>query len=403
MSEAAPGGSIDLSRASAVRFIVLLGVVSLFADMTYEGARSVTGPYLGILGASAAVVGFIAGFGEFLGYTLRLVSGYLSDRSGAYWPMTILGYVVNLAAVPLLAVTDHWELAVLLIVAERAGKAIRTPARDAMLSHAGSQTGLGFAFGLHGALDQTGAILGPMIVAAAFYLKGGYQTGFAILAIPAVLAMLVLLAARHTYPHPRDLDVASSHLTAGHLPRHFWMYLAAAALIAAGYADFPLIAFHFGKTGMIAPVWIPLAYSLAMAAEAVSALLLGRFFDSTGMRVMIYATLASSLSAPLAFLGPPAAAATGMVLWGIGMGAQASVMRAVIALLAPASQRGTAYGIFNAAYGLAWFAGSTLLGVLYGWSVPALAAVSVLLQGAALVLLWRVLWSMPDQPMIQAA
>ena len=144
-----------------------------------------------------------------------------------------------------------------------------------------------------------------MIVAAAFYLKGGYQTGFAILAILAVLAMLVLLAARHTYPHPRDLDVASSQLTAGHLPRHFWMYLAAAALIAAGYADFPLIAFHFGKTGMIAPVWIPLAYSLAMAAEAVYSLFLGRLFDRTGMRVMIYATLASSLSAPLAFLGPP--------------------------------------------------------------------------------------------------
>jgi hypothetical protein len=264
MSEAAPTASILLSRSSAVRFIVLLGVVSLFADMTYEGARSVTGPYLGLLGASAAVVGFVAGFGEFLGYALRLLSGYLTDRTGFYWPITILGYGVNLVAVPLLAVTDRWELAVLLIVAERAGKAIRTPARDAMLSHAGSQTGLGFAFGLHGALDQTGAILGPMIVAAALYWKGGYQNGFAILAIPAVFAMLVLFAARHSYPHPRDLDVAPPSLATGHLPRQFWIYVAAAALIAAGYADFPLIAFHFGKTGLIAPVWIPLAYSLAM-------------------------------------------------------------------------------------------------------------------------------------------
>jgi hypothetical protein len=190
MSEAAPTASITLPRSSALRFIVLLGVVSLFADMTYEGARSVTGPYLGLLGASAAVVGFVAGFGEFLGYALRLLSGYLSDRTGGYWPITLLGYGVNLVAVPLLALTDRWELAVLLIVAERAGKAIRTPARDAMLSHAGSQTGLGFAFGLHGALDQTGAILGPMIVAAALYWKGGYQNGFAILAIPAALAML---------------------------------------------------------------------------------------------------------------------------------------------------------------------------------------------------------------------
>jgi MFS family permease len=402
MTEAAPAVSIALPRSSAVRFIVLLGVVSLFADMTYEGARGVTGPYLGALGASAAIVGFVAGLGEFLGYGLRLASGYLSDRTGFYWPITILGYGVNLVAVPLLALTGRWELAVLLIVAERAGKAIRTPARDAMLSHAGSQTGLGFAFGLHGALDQTGAILGPMIVSVSLYLKGGYQNGFAILAIPAVLAMLVLFAARHFYPHPRDLELTLPDLTAGHLPRRYWVYVAAAALIAAGYADFPLIAYHFGKTGMIAPVFIPLLYSLAMAAEASSALLLGRLFDRNGMRVMIFATLASSLSAPLAFLGSPAAAAAGMVLWGIGMGAQASVMRAAIAKLAPAFQRGTAYGIFNAAYGLAWFAGSSLLGVLYDWSVPALAGVSFLLQGAGLVLLWRGLWPMSGRPAIRA-
>jgi MFS family permease len=396
MSKAAPT-RIDLPRRGAVRFIVLLGLVSLFADMTYEGARSVTGPYLGILGASAAIIGFIAGFGEFLGYALRLASGYLSDRTGSYWLITIIGYAVNLLAVPLLALTGRWELAVLLIVAERAGKAIRTPARDAMLSHAGSQTGLGWAFGLHGALDQTGAIVGPLIVGAALYLKGGYQGALAILAIPAVLAMMMLFAARHFYPRPRDLDVASPDFSAGHLPRLFWVYVVAAALIAAGYADFPLIAFHFGKTGLIAPVWIPVLYSLAMAAEAIAALLLGRLFDRIGIGAMILATCASALSAPLAFLGGPAAAMTGMVLWGIGMGAQASVMRAAIAPLAPVSQRGTAYGIFNAAYRIAWFAGSSLLGLLYDWSVPALAAVSVVLQRAALAILWRVLRSTPGR------
>ena len=169
MSKAAPART-DLPRHSAVRFIVLLGVVDLFADMTYEGARSVTGPYLGVLGASAAIVGLVAGFGEFLGYALRLASGYLSDRTGSYWPITIVGYGINLLAVPLLALTGRWELAVFLIVAERAGRGIRVPARDAMLSHAGSQTGLGWGFGLHGALDQTGAVLGPLFVGAALYL-----------------------------------------------------------------------------------------------------------------------------------------------------------------------------------------------------------------------------------------
>ncbi len=384
-----------ISRQSAMRFIVLLGIVSLFADMTYEGARSVTGPYLGVLGASGAVVGFVAGFGEFLGYGLRLLSGYLTDRTGSYWAITIIGYGVNLMAVPLLALTNRWELAVLLIVLERAGKAIRTPARDAMLSHAGSQTGLGWGFGLHGALDQTGAILGPLIVSAALFWKGGYQTGFAILAIPAVCAMILLLTARYSYPRPRDLDVAPPGLTAGHLPGLFWVYAAAAALIAAGYADFPLIAFHFGKSALISPVWIPITYSLAMAAEATAALLLGRLYDRIGIGAMTLATCASALSAPLAFLGSPAAATTGVVLWGIGMGAQGSVMRAAIAPLAPASKRGTAYGIFNAAYGLAWFAGSSLLGVLYGWSVVAVATASTLLQIAGIVILWRISRSAP--------
>ncbi|MGH6801013.1 MAG: MFS transporter [Methylocella sp.] len=397
MSQAVPA-SIDLPRHSAVRFIVLLGVVSLFADMTYEGARSVTGPYLGVLGASAAIVGVVAGLGEFLGYALRLISGYLSDRTGGYWLITIIGYCINLLAVPLLALTGRWELAAVLIVAERAGRAIRVPARDAMLSHAGSQTGLGWGFGLHGALDSAGGVLGPLIVGAALYSKSGYQNAFAILAVPAVLTILLLFATRHFYPHPRELDVASPDLTAGYLPRRFWIYVAGTGLIAAGYADFPLIAFHFGKTGLFAPVWIPVLYSLAMAAEAMAALLLGRLFDRIGIGAMILATCASALSAPLAFLGGPAAAMTGTVLWGIGMGAQASVMRAAIAPLAPASQRGTAYGIFNAAYGLAWFAGSSLLGALYDWSVPALAAVSVALQGAALAVMWRILWSPPKRP-----
>jgi MFS family permease len=390
MNDATQSARVELPRKTAVRFIVLLGIVSLFADMTYEGARSVTGPYLGMLGASAAVVGLVAGFGEFLGYALRLVSGYLSDRTGSYWLITIIGYGVNLLAVPLLALTGRWELAVLLIVAERAGKAIRTPARDAMLSHAGTQIGLGWGFGLHGALDQTGAILGPLIVGAALYLKGGYQGAFAILAIPAVLAMMVLFAARHFYPRPRDLDVAPPDLTPGPLPRRFWVYVSAAALIAAGYADFPLIAFHFGKTNLIAPVWIPAFYALAMAAEAMPALLLGRLFDRIGIGTMILATCASALSAPLAFLGDSKAALVGMVLWGVGMGAQGSVMRAAIAPFAPASERGTAYGIFNAAYGLAWFAGSSLLGVLYGRSVAAVAVASASLQIAAIIILWRI-------------
>jgi MFS family permease len=385
---AAPANSV-LSRRHAVRFIVLLGVVSLFADMTYEGARSITGPYLALLGASAAVVGIVSGFGELLGYALRLASGYLSDRTGRYWAITIAGYLLNLFAVPLLALVDRWDLAAILIVAERAGRAVRTPARDAMLSHAGSQTGLGWGFGLHEALDQTGAVLGPLMVSGVLYLKGDYQTGFAVLIIPALLAMVVLLTARASFPRPRDFDLAPPALETAGLPRFFWVYIAAVACIAAGYADFPLIAFHFEKAAVVGAAWIPILYAVAMASDAIAALVLGRLYDRIGVRTMLFATFASAAAAPLAFLGGPELAVLAMVLWGIGMGAQESVMRAAIAALAPVARRGTAYGLFNAAYGTAWFAGSALLGILYDWSVMALVLASVALQLAAVPLLLR--------------
>jgi MFS family permease len=388
-------GDVGLPRRRALQFILLIGTVSLFADMTYEGARSVTGPFLALLGASATVVGIVAGAGELLGYGLRLASGYLSDRTERYWAITIAGYALNLFAVPLLALADHWLLAALLIMAERAGRGIRTPARDAMLSHASSQTGLGWGFGLHEALDQTGAILGPLAMSGVLYLKGSYQLAFGLLAVPAVVAFSVVLAARLSYPRPQDLEVAPPSFESEALPRAYWIYLGAAALIAAGYADFPLIAYHFEKAAVVPSAWIPVLYALAMAADAVAALILGPLFDRIGLRTMLGATLLSALTPPLAFLGGVEAAVVAMVLWGIGMGAQESIVRAAVAQLSPAERRGTAYGIFNSIFGVAWFAGSVLLGVLYDRSVLGLVVVAMLLQVMALPILWWLTRMMP--------
>ena len=377
-----------LSYGHALRFILLLGGVSLLADMTYEGARSITGPYLAVLGASATAVGFVAGFGELIGYAVRLVSGYLSDRTGRYWAVTILGYCINLLAVPLLALTASWEAAAVLIVLERMGRAIRTPARDAMLSHAAGHTGLGWGFGLHEALDQTGAVLGPLALGVLLHLGGDYRAGFAALLVPALPALALVLAARRLYPRPRDFELSGAVLERRGLERSFWVYLAAVSLIAAGYADFPLIAYHFGKAAVIAPAWIPVLYALAMATDALAALALGRLYDRVGLATMMLATLASLLAAPLVFLGGAPGALAGMALWGVGMGAQESIMRAAIARFTPAERRGTAYGVFNALYGVAWFAGSVLLGALYDRSVVALVAASVLFQLTAVPLLW---------------
>jgi MFS family permease len=369
----------------SVFFVVLLGLVSLCADMTYEGARSITGPFLGTLGASGAVVGFVSGLGELAGYALRLVSGYLSDRTRRYWLLTFTGYTVNLLAVPLLALTGHWLLASTLIVVERLGKAIRTPARDAMLSHATRQMGHGWGFGLHEAMDQIGAVLGPLIVFAVLSYRNDYRLGFAVLSVPALLALLTLGIARIQFPRPQELESKAVPLQTSGFSQTYWLYLGAVGLVAAGYADFPLMAYHFSKTGVVASSHIALFYALAMGVDAIGALVLGRLFDRIGFYTLILATVVSAGFAPLAFLGGLFGAISGAILWGIGMSAQESVMRAAVAQLVPAERRGTGFGVFHTGYGLAWFAGSALMGWLYDRSVLALVTFSVLAQVAAMV------------------
>jgi MFS family permease len=373
-----------ISKATAFKFVILLGVVSLFADMTYEGARGITGPYLAHLGASGTVVGVVAGFGELIGYALRLVSGYISDRTGRYWAVTLFGYFVNLVAVPLLALAGRWEVAALLMIMERMGKAIRNPSRDAMLSHATHSIGRGWGFGLHEAMDQIGAILGPLVVAGVLYFNGGYRISFAILLVPALMALAVLLVARALYPRPRDLEVASVELKTRGFSPIFWLYLAGVSLVAVGYVDFPLISFHFEKLSVVPKVWIPVFYAVAMGMDALSALFFGRLFDRIGLSILIVASLLSSFFAPLVFLGGFNLALVGMTLWGIGMGAQESIMRAAIAEMVPMNRRSTAYGIFNAGFGLFWFLGSALMGVLYDVSIPFLIIFSVVMQLASI-------------------
>ncbi|MGO9568710.1 MAG: MFS transporter [Desulfomonilaceae bacterium] len=376
----APTELCEISKSTAIKFVVLIGVVSLFSDFTYEGARSITGPFLAVLGASATVVGIVAGFGELIGYALRLASGYFADKTKRYWTIVFFGYCMNLLAVPLLALAGHWPIAAALIVAERMGKAIRTPARDVMLSCASDQIGRGWGFGLHQALDQTGAVIGPLVVAAVLHFKGGYETSFAVLLIPALAALSLLALAATLYPNPSNLGRASAGLERKGFSRRFWVYVVAVGFVAAAYADFPLIAFHFKKMAIVPDSSIPIFYAVAMGVDAVAALWFGRIFDRIGFASLVVAILFSSFFAPLVFMGGYYSSLAGMALWGVGMGAQSSVMKAAIAGLVPTSKLGFAFGIFNTAYGLFWFAGSVLMGVLYDISLPALIVFSVAAQ-----------------------
>jgi MFS family permease len=375
-------------RRRAIIFIVLMGLVSLLSDITYEGARSVTGPFLASLSAPAATVGFVAGFGELVGYGFRLFSGLLADRTGRYWTITFLGYAVNLLAVPALALAGHWPAAAGLMIAERFGKSLRAPAKDALLSRATSHVGHGWGFGLHEAMDQIGAVTGPLIVAFILHGRGGYRTSFAWLLIPALLALTTLSLARVLDARVGGLTAAKPLPAAKGQTRSMWIYLGGVALVAAATADFPLIAFHFQKTSLMAPSTIPLLYATAMGVDALSALIFGRMFDRRGLGVLVLPTALAAFFAPLVFGGTMAGAIAGVALWGVGMGAQESILKAAVATLAPGEKRGAAYGLFSTVYGLAWFAGSAAMGLMYDWSLPALIAFCVIGQLAALPLFY---------------
>jgi MFS family permease len=377
-------------RGRALKFVLLIGVVSFFADFTYEGARSINGPFLAMLGASATLVGFIAGLGELLGYGLRLVSGRLSERTGEFWPITLFGYVVQMSAVPLLALAPTWQVAGLLIVVERIGKAIRNPPRDVMLSHAAKQIGYGWGFGLHEALDQFGALFGPLVVAAVLAWRGNYRTAFAALLVPAVMTLILLVIARLLYPRPEDLDVRVPNVHAEGLPRVFWIYLFGAALVAAGFADFTLISYHFEKANVIPDTWVPLFYSIAMAASGIGSLLFGRLFDRTGFWILLPLTVIGAASAPLVFLGGFWLALIGSAVWGVGMGVHESIIPAAVATMVPQQRRPSAYGIFTAGYGVFWFVGSVIIGKLYDVSILALIVFSVVAQLFAIPLFMSV-------------
>lgn len=375
----------------AMRFVLLIGVLSFFADLTYEGARSVLGPYLGSLHATAFVIGVVTGLGELLGYGLRFFSGRLADASGRYWPIAIFGYVLQMLSVPTLALTGHWQTAAILIILERVGRAIRNPARDTMLSHAARNIGgYGWAFGIHEACDQFGAMVGPLVVAAVLSRHGSYHRAFAVMLVPALINLAFVGVARLMYPRPQDLEQASHGTDASEgFPTVFWVYLAGAALVAAGFADYPLIAYHFSRVQTVPGEWIAIFYSIAMGVSGSSSLLFGRLFDRFGFRVLIALTLIAALFAPLVFLGGFWVALVGAAVWGMGMGVHESIIPAAVTPMVAENRRASAFGLFTSGYGIFWFLGSAAIGFLYGRSLPAMIAFCVVTQISAVpIFLW---------------
>ncbi|MEH1057173.1 MFS transporter [Micromonospora sp. CPCC 206171] len=380
------------SRWTPWRFVTAFGVVSLLSDVVYEGARSVIGPYLATFGASATVVGLVTGAGEATALAGRLATGPLADRTRAYWPLVLVGYAVTMIAVPALGLTTALWLAAALFVAERAGKAIRGPARDVMLSHAAAAVGRGKGFAVHEALDQAGGVAGPLLVAAVLAATAhNYRPAFLALAVPAVAALLLLLWLRAGVPDPRRFEPGPRPGTAatppgGRLPRVFWTYLAFTAVTTAGFATFGVLSFHLATRHVVPLAVIPVVYAAAMGVDALAALASGWLYDRAGVRVLAAVPVLTALIPLAAFTSTPAIAVAGVLAWGAVLGIQESTMRATIADIVPAARRGTAYGIFAAGLGGATLVGGLLTGALYDYSITAVIVTVAGIQIVALAL-----------------
>lgn len=373
-------------------FVLIMGIVSLFSDMTHEGARSIYGAYLNLLGASAATIGFVTGLGEMVGYSLRLFTGMIADRLKKYWSMTIFGYIINMVAIPLLAIIPEngWIYACILIVMERVGKAIRQPSKNTLVSFAAKQMGEGKAFAIQEFLDQLGAFIGPVILFFVLLLKkngdfSGYVLCFALLGIPAALTLVSLLLAKKKFPHPEDFDTSIAEDTKLRLQPDFIIYMVAISFLALGFADFPLITMHIARTNQMPADYLPLAYAAAMIVDAFSALLFGWLYDRRGLKVLM---LSSALSACFSIFifgfNTIAGTVIGIIMWGIGMGAQESILKSAVTTIVSKNNRSTGFGIFETSFGLFWFFGSWIMGILYDLSPVYLIVFSAAAQALSI-------------------
>jgi len=373
---------------AGLMLIIMIGLVDLCADVTYEGGRSMIGQFLGFLGATGSNITIIMGVSEFLGYVARLFSGIIADRTRKYRVLIFIGYLLNMIALPLLSVSYSLPIATCLIMLERCGRAVRIPARDVLVSYAAQSTGIGFGMGLREFFDQLGAIIGPLYIALMWYVSHDYRMSFAMLAMSALLTMILLYKAlssrmAHEFEH-RSHEYASLHTA--QFTSAWWWFLGAVVSLGCATIDFQLLAYHMQHRGVMDAGMLAILYGCGMAITAVGALVLGKLFDRFGPYSMIVVLVLVVGYSPLILFGNVMSCIAGMVLWSILYACHGSFLAALVARLVALDARATAYGISGAALGVGWLVGSLLRGFLYERSLIGVAILSLIFHGSSIVL-----------------
>jgi MFS family permease len=366
----------------------MLGMVSLFADMAYEGGGSVTGSYMELLGASALLTGLLS-VPDFLSYFSRLVGGWVASRSASsivYWGLVFIGYVANFS-MPLLALAGRPELVILLVFVERIGKGLRGPVRDVILSEVTKGMGRGKGFGLHEVMDQTGAIIGPLCVGYALYVSNNnYSYAFSILTIPVILSLICLSIAAALYPKVEAAGGGSGGKSV--LGRVFWIYAISSSLMMFGFMQWrSIISYYFRDVGIIPDYYIALLYTLAMGVDAIVALPMGLAYDRYGLKVISVAPVAALLIPAMILSNNIFTYVLAASLWGIFMGAYETIMRAAVADLVGAESRAYAYGVYSFLSGVSWMIGTVIMAYLLETFSFGIIVLSLASEGLALILL----------------
>lgn len=385
--------SHDIKKAYGI--LLLFGFISLMGDISYESARSINGPYLNLLKADAVVIGWIMGLGEFLSYAIRIVSGYVSDKSKAYWFFTILGYSTILA-IPLLSLSNTWQIAAILIFIERLGKGLRSPAKDTIISYAAKRVGTGYGFGISELLDQLGAFIGPFLLTIFFYYQRKeiglpeYQEAYRLLWIPYLLLMLVLIFTYFKFQQPETLEKKGS-LELINFQRIFWLYGLFIFLTTMGLINFGILGYHLKVTGIATDYQIPFFYALAMLVDAIIGIVVGKYYDhiksqykkeNASVILLLIIPILTIISICFLFIVNIFLAFLGILIWGAIVGLHETLMKAVVTDLSSTKNRGTLFGMFHIVYGIAIFLGSTIVGYLYElsllWLVIVLVGIEIL-------------------------
>ena len=376
------------SLSLAYKAIILFGIVSLFGDIIYEGCRGLVPDYLKFLGATAFIVGVIGGLGEFIGYSVRLVSGFLADTMKSYWLFIFLGYGL-LVSIPLLGFSFTWQVAAVFVLLERLGKALRTPSRDIILSVIGKEVGTGKTFGIHELLDQIGAIVGPAIVAVSMLTSSNdYRLTFLILLLPYISLMSFLTYVYKKIGKTYRIAKEGAEKQKVGLPRTFYIYTLAVVMNTVGLIPVALILY---KASFFFAEWlVPIVYLMIQGIDASIALVAGHAYDRFGVKFLALPFLLAIIPSVLTVVGNDALiVVVAAVFFGLVLGMQESIYRAAVADVAPVASRGRAYGIFSTAYGVSFLISGAIYGFFLDVAGTALIAIIYALsaQFFALVLL----------------